>query len=126
MIRRPPTFTRPDTLFPYTTLFRSAERFAQDRQLLIFRPTATPAHDRDPTAHTITHMTTHENTRSRRSAILAHHRSSQRAAISTPQQLPARWPSGHGYVPTHISADARSEQRSEARRVGKECVRTCR
>src|SRR3546814_10274939 len=24
MIRRPPTSTRPDTLFPYTTLFRSA------------------------------------------------------------------------------------------------------
>src|SRR3546814_11431942 len=23
MIRRPPIFTRPDTLFPYTTLFRS-------------------------------------------------------------------------------------------------------
>ncbi|WP_235212064.1 hypothetical protein, partial [Sphingopyxis sp. LC81] len=42
-------------------------------------------------------MTTHENTRSRRSDILAHHRSSQRAAISTPQQLPARRPSGHGY-----------------------------
>src|SRR3546814_13448578 len=27
MIRRPPRSTRTDTLFPYTTLFRSAERF---------------------------------------------------------------------------------------------------
>src|SRR3546814_15116769 len=26
MIRRPPSFTRPDTLFPYTTLFRSGRR----------------------------------------------------------------------------------------------------
>src|SRR3546814_11702473 len=26
MIRRPPRSTRPDTLFPYTTLFRSARR----------------------------------------------------------------------------------------------------
>src|SRR3546814_8478847 len=26
MIRRPPRSTRPDTLFPYTTLFRSGER----------------------------------------------------------------------------------------------------
>src|SRR3546814_19315947 len=28
MIRRPPRSTRTDTLFPYTTLFRSGERFA--------------------------------------------------------------------------------------------------
>src|SRR3546814_4621788 len=55
-------------------------------------------HDLDPTAHTITHMTGRKSTRSRRSEILAHHRSSQRAAISIPQQLPARRPSGHGYA----------------------------
>src|SRR3546814_1607511 len=29
MIRRPPRSTRTDTLFPYTTLFRSSENFAQ-------------------------------------------------------------------------------------------------
>src|SRR3546814_11720988 len=29
MIRRPPRSTRTDTLFPYTTLFRSAERLAE-------------------------------------------------------------------------------------------------
>src|SRR3546814_20922552 len=28
MIRRPPRSTRTDTLFPYTTLFRSAQQFA--------------------------------------------------------------------------------------------------
>src|SRR3546814_19635564 len=33
MIRRPPSSTRPDTLFPYTTLFRSAViGFAQQRE----------------------------------------------------------------------------------------------
>src|SRR3546814_15788964 len=31
MIRRPPRSTRTDTLFPYTTLFRSAEAAADDR-----------------------------------------------------------------------------------------------
>src|SRR3546814_2935300 len=31
MIRRPPRSTRTDTLFPYTTLFRSPRRHAQDR-----------------------------------------------------------------------------------------------
>src|SRR3546814_16404744 len=39
MIRRPPRSTRTDTLFPYTTLFRSAERIAaglaaDDRHIL--------------------------------------------------------------------------------------------
>ncbi|MGV7123015.1 DUF2274 domain-containing protein [Sphingopyxis sp. 550A] len=42
-------------------------------------------------------MTSHKSTRSRRSDILAHHRSSQRAAISTPERRPARRPSHHGY-----------------------------
>src|SRR3546814_2510545 len=33
MIRRPPRSTRTDTLFPYTTLFRSARDHAQQRGL---------------------------------------------------------------------------------------------
>src|SRR3546814_15959198 len=35
MIRRPPRSTRTDTLFPYTTLFRSAEREAPENKLLV-------------------------------------------------------------------------------------------
>src|SRR3546814_15280711 len=31
MIRRPPIFTRTDTLFPYTTLFRSARDMARNK-----------------------------------------------------------------------------------------------
>src|SRR3546814_9823700 len=31
MIRRPPRSTRTDTLFPYTTLFRSSRRLRSDR-----------------------------------------------------------------------------------------------
>src|SRR3546814_13935265 len=34
MIRRPPRSTRTDTLFPYTTLFRSRPRLAEARALL--------------------------------------------------------------------------------------------
>src|SRR3546814_10572008 len=34
MIRRPPRSTRTDTLFPYTTLFRSAEALACQRHLV--------------------------------------------------------------------------------------------
>src|SRR3546814_6289573 len=33
MIRRPPRSTRTDTLFPYTTLFRSAQTDAEDHLL---------------------------------------------------------------------------------------------
>src|SRR3546814_4293413 len=40
MIRRPPRSTRTDTLFPYTTLFRSLVRFSGDG--------AGPCGDRDP------------------------------------------------------------------------------
>src|SRR3546814_2703963 len=38
MIRRPPRSTRTDTLFPYTTLFRSADPVAGDLHLGVLRP----------------------------------------------------------------------------------------
>src|SRR3546814_7386268 len=34
MIRRPPRSTRTDTLFPYTTLFRSMDNYSKDLQVL--------------------------------------------------------------------------------------------
>src|SRR3546814_10955012 len=43
MIRRPPRSTRTDTLFPYTTLFRSARRLARDH-LGDIEPRAITAH----------------------------------------------------------------------------------
>src|SRR3546814_9138675 len=42
MIRRPPRSTRTDTLFPYTTLFRSRRRSGAS----VFRPMAWPSPDR--------------------------------------------------------------------------------
>src|SRR3546814_17930789 len=42
MIRRPPRSTRTDTLFPYTTLFRSLPQ----KRLYAFTPNATPANVR--------------------------------------------------------------------------------
>src|SRR3546814_498940 len=35
MLRRPPRSTRTDTLFPYTTLFRSVDGLAEARQLVL-------------------------------------------------------------------------------------------
>src|SRR3546814_5003222 len=40
MIRRPPRSTRTDTLFPYTTLFRSVSLVANDRTKIIDASTA--------------------------------------------------------------------------------------
>src|SRR3546814_12380153 len=54
MIRRPPRSTRTDTLFPYTTLFRSAGEFAPGAEVQLFlavgadgRSRRTPVGDRD-------------------------------------------------------------------------------
>src|SRR3546814_19901156 len=80
MRRRPPRSTRTDTLFPYTTLFRSHRR-APPPQLPRRRAPAPPQHPAP-------------------SPPLGQN-------PSTPQNRPAR-------------------RRSEERRVGKECVSTCR
>src|SRR3546814_5101326 len=45
MIRRPPRSTRPDTLFPYTTLFRSYRTLPARRESL---PAGAPAKRRSP------------------------------------------------------------------------------
>src|SRR3546814_4208266 len=42
MIRRPPRSTRTDTLFPYTTLFRSRDDFAAARDRLLDMANANP------------------------------------------------------------------------------------
>src|SRR3546814_17489310 len=46
MIRRPPRSTRTDTLFPYTTLFRSLRAAARARRLAVGLPRGAPAHTR--------------------------------------------------------------------------------
>src|SRR3546814_17291165 len=47
MIRRPPRSTRTDTLFPYTTLFRSAEADQLRRAMATFKHTGGVAHFRE-------------------------------------------------------------------------------
>src|SRR3546814_19764568 len=42
MIRRPPTSTRTDTLFPYTTLFRSHSTHGNSSRLQLVPPLAQP------------------------------------------------------------------------------------
>src|SRR3546814_12856738 len=92
MIRRPPRSTRTDTLFPYTTLFRSAV------SAMMVSPTRG-----GPRCHQIYHQD---------GGIRWH--SAAPYGIPIPQKT------------TEISQLWHLLTRSEERRVGKECVSTCR
>src|SRR3546814_14505810 len=56
MIRRPPRSTRTDTLFPYTTLFRSADHMRRGRaariEAALFRPEADVGNAKRSEEHT--------------------------------------------------------------------------
>src|SRR3546814_13688013 len=96
MIRRPPRSTRTDTLFPYTTLFRSR------------RPSVRgPVRDQ------------HDDPVAAGCADIGHHQLG-RGLVEM----------GGGFVQQQDvgigEQGARDGERSEERRVGKECVSTCR
>src|SRR3546814_18915737 len=115
MIRRPPRSTRTDTLFPYTTLFRSSVSLAQSLAMqrnvetaisklpeveLMFSKTGTAEVATDPMPPNI----------------------SDGFVILKPQD---QWPAAvdsKAAVVERIAKAARSEERV----VGKECVRECR
>src|SRR3546814_16381555 len=90
MIRRPPRSTRTDTLFPYTTLFRSYQYIVRPRGV------------RD------TGLSFPKGRIAERRLIFADALAGQDTALAA-----------------HLRARIRSG-RSEERRVGKECVSTCR
>src|SRR3546814_14034060 len=94
MIRRPPRSTRTDTLFPYTTLFRS------------------------PPAGFRRHRPASWN-----KGWNSHARASGSARRSAPAYPACRVRRGTGPVPTRAAASRKSAvpTRSEERRVGKEC-----
>src|SRR3546814_16192149 len=110
MIRRPPRSTRTDTLFPYTTLFRSAVL----TEIWYFAPILCR----------IAHMTTPPFNWNDLRFLLAVARS------RTISLAGRRTGTDHATVSRRISALEAALGlhlfRSEERRVGKECVRTCR
>src|SRR3546814_17966173 len=98
MLRRPPRSTRTDTLFPYTTLFRSAVhcRYCFRRHF----PYAEQSAAADGWEHAL--------------ATFAADTSIHEVLLS-------------GGDPLSLSTDKLAQlSRSEERRVGKECVSTCR
>src|SRR3546814_14749563 len=114
MIRRPPRSTRTDTLFPYTTLFRSQRRqagcglaFAQALAVLFRWLDAAHTHRRD---------------------ALGANAEFLGCALRQVEDAPAAR-EGTAVVDAHddtASGIERRHLRSEERRVGKECVSTCR
>src|SRR3546814_15590717 len=108
MIRRPPRSTRTDTLFPYTTLFRSAAG-TQLRPFVVIAGV---------TAH-VTHRVDRTGT-------------AEYATTRPPKPPPVERRHRCGAVipvdalATDQLGDAGGHMRSEERRVGKECVSTCR
>src|SRR3546814_16755292 len=122
MIRRPPRSTRTDTLFPYTTLFRSvvidnssAFRYDDDVPLVVAevnpeamanRPRGIIANPNCSTMQLLVAL-----------APIHHAVGIERINVATYQSV-----SGAG----RSAMEELGKQRSEERRVGKECVRTCR
>src|SRR3546814_13349645 len=122
MILRPPRSTRTDTLFPYTTLFRSDRNIRSCgglRRITMLevadRPvdTASDASHGSPAAlNAVNHWVPHNIVMRDTWFPLAH-------SSSIGQKPVRRAIYSHPYFIWR-------ETRSEARRVGKECVRTCR
>src|SRR3546814_16947948 len=101
MLRRPPRSTRTDTLFPYTTLFRSHEIFSANLDRL------------DDL------QSQHEAAKEALTAASE----SLTAITADREQLADQLEAGRTKV---VEAKAALDKRSEERRVGKECVSTCR
>src|SRR3546814_20366398 len=99
MIRRPPRSTRTDTLFPYTTLFRSEPQDRKERS--VSRKAGTGL----------------------RRGFSPNHKL-WRTAMPKPDVSPSLANSLHHHSPGLGSSQV--DTRSEERRVGKECVSTCR
>src|SRR3546814_19925092 len=109
MIRRPPRSTRTDTLFPYTTLFRS------------FRSGLRAFH---PLEFSLQFLRGLGYVRVPASRLLQHPDAADILIVRTISEPP---PHLHQRVVHHgIAQEVGYGERSEERRVGKECVSTCR
>src|SRR3546814_20754010 len=106
MIRRPPRSTRTDTLFPYTTLFRSVLAGVAVFCIFIWMLVGNQRHSINAIA---SHVQIRKNKVSRMPA------DASREILGLFPPLEKR-----------VSRQKRALARSEERRVGKECVSTCR
>src|SRR3546814_12427580 len=119
MIRRPPRSTRTDTLFPYTTLFRSLD--VEQKAALTHRLKQEYRHNSlDPE----TGVVTVSDRRARAIALTAAHYDRLYGSDPTLREMRDNYAMKEGTLPDAAKRAALTD-RSEARRVGKECDGTC-
>src|SRR3546814_11489998 len=116
MIRRPPRSTRTDTLFPYTTLFRS-QSFPASAECLKDR-----GHAQCPGPHGFASKShQHPGTQAPLIVKRSIHVENDQIYIVPIHRVPDHW--HHWFLTgTKLGSDKRSEESS----VGKGCVSTCR
>src|SRR3546814_21066197 len=123
MIRRPPRSTRPDTLFPYTTLFRSDQKTHRVRGPMLLEQALEAGgvdlvgmtlHPHAPLGQFVEARTVGREIADQRKRLDGQPRRNddQTVAIAHP---------GFG-----LSAVIAAAYRSEELQVGEECVKTCR
>src|SRR3546814_12860076 len=120
MIRRPPRSTRTDTLFPYTTLFRSEEL----RSVSAFPSTRQGTRHVAPDAR----LDSHSGLRSKIAVTqrLGDMRCLDRLVARKVGDRPCAFEDAVITAGRQPQLLHRALQSSEERRVGKECVSTCR
>src|SRR3546814_14295114 len=115
MIRRPPRSTRTDTLFPYTTLFRSGDRGARY---------AGPGHR--AAGGQLRRRQTAGALPFERPLLYCWCSNDLSGIPSVALQRSPLAPKGFPKLPAIAGLSFATAARSEERRVGKECVGTCR
>src|SRR3546814_11133652 len=108
MRRRTPRSTRTDTLFPYTTLFRSVQQTALHK-----KPVVALLDQPVRGAPRRLHQRAAREMRGELIQFVVQHALRVAPALIGPEEV-------------HADALNQDAQRSEERRVGKECVSTCR
>src|SRR3546814_20824556 len=119
MIRRPPRSTRTDTLFPYTTLFRPPIADVQRSLHDHLQPEAVMCVPRQPVTRSHMQRGHHRRVVLRLSKLI------NRDAYTLHTALTRNMLEIFGNVSPEFFIVYR-QKRSEERRVGKECVSTCR
>src|SRR3546814_20569041 len=134
MLRRPPRSTRTDTLCPYTPLFRST--WSSGGFALAYEynsNTAIEASQRSYARDTAPGLTLFPALKSHSALLTGHQALGERLTFSIDALYNRRnefsvYPLdvGGDLAALHGEMSGRSRSRSEERRVGKECVSTCR
>src|SRR3546814_19669526 len=128
MIRRPPRSTRTDTLFPYTTLFRSLTKEIQD----VYRLQGVKINDKHIEV-IVRQMLRKVEITDQGDRRFLHGEQAERQRVlednvrlEAKGELPAKFEQVLlGITKASLATESFISERSEARRVGKGCVGTC-